>query len=123
MSVILRSGFYNIHRKMSNVCGIVQQRMKEKLENALDPVHLNLINESYMHNVPQGAETHFKVLVVSNKFDNVSLVERHRMVNNILKEELETGVHALSILAKTPKQWNPQEAVESSPNCRGGFGK
>lgn len=52
------------------------------------------------------------------------LLQRHRLVNEILKYELEHGVHALSIVAKTPCQWeNNDKIVEPSPNCRGGFGK
>lgn len=47
-------------------------------------------------------ETHFNVIVVSDKFDGVALIDRHRMVNECLKVELEEkGVHALSIKAKT----------------------
>lgn len=61
------------------------------------PTHLEVFNESYMHNVPKGSETHFKVVVVSEEFDGVSLIKRHRMVNNALRDELAGGVHALSI--------------------------
>ena len=85
-----------------------------------------VINESHMHNVPRGSETHFKVLVVSDVFEGKPLIARHRMVNETLKEELETGgVHALSILAKVQKQWEDAKVkeVEPSPSCRGGFGK
>lgn len=46
------------------------------------------------------------------------------MVNDILKDELKNGVHALSIVAKTPEQWVVADKyIEPSPNCRGGFGK
>lgn len=46
------------------------------------------------------------------------------MVNDMLKDELSNGVHALSIVAKTPEQWaSSDKNVEPSPNCRGGFGK
>lgn len=45
-------------------------------------------------------------------------------MNDLLKDELNNGVHALSIVTKTPDQWNSSDqVVESSPNCRGGFGK
>lgn len=45
-------------------------------------------------------------------------------MNDILKEELKNGVHALSIVAKTQEQWEQSDKlIESSPNCRGGFGK
>lgn len=46
------------------------------------------------------------------------------MVNDVLKDELNSGVHALSIVAQTPAQWeNSDKDIEPSPNCRGGFGK
>ncbi|KAI8424540.1 hypothetical protein MSG28_002997 [Choristoneura fumiferana] len=104
--------------------GVVESAIRDKLQTALDATHLAVINESYMHNVPKGAETHFKVVVVSDRFDGLPLIKRHRLVNEILQEELQTGVHALSIVAKTPQQWAAgSQVVESSPSCRGGFGK
>ncbi len=62
-----------------------------------------------------------------------SLIKRHRLVNSILKDEIATEgpVHALSIVAKTPEQWqklaeqsNGEEniTIGASPNCRGGDG-
>jgi len=76
-----------------------------------------------MHSVPKDSETHFKVVVVSDKFENVKLISRHRLVNDALKQELAEGVHALSINAYTPQQWDQGKQVERSPNCMGGFGK
>lgn len=77
-----------------------------------------------MHNVPRGSETHFKVVVVSTEFVQKPLIQRHRLVNGLLKEELAGGVHALSIVAKTPDQWEGSvKKVEASPACMGGFGK
>ena len=109
-----------------NVPGPVENTIIEKLNDAFKPViHLEVLNESYMHNVPKGSETHFKVVVASDKFEGKSLVARHRAVNDTLSEELSTGVHALSIIAKTGAQWSAMsdKAVEPSPKCRGGFGK
>ncbi|KPJ05992.1 BolA-like protein [Papilio machaon] len=109
---------------MSSESGVVANSIRNKLQTALEATHLDVINESYMHNVPKGSETHFKVVVVSDKFDGLALIKRHRLVNDILKEELQNGVHALSIVAKTTKQWDESEKIiESSPSCRGGFGK
>ncbi|CAK9799064.1 BolA-like protein DDB_G0274169 [Anthophora plagiata] len=110
---------------MSNVAqnALVEFSMKKKLVESLNPFHIEVINESYMHNVPKGSETHFKVIVVSDAFKDVPLVKRHRMVNKLLQAELEGGVHALSIVAKTPDQWNENANVTPSPACRGGFGK
>jgi stress-induced morphogen len=98
-----------------------QQTIERKLGEELSPVHLEVINESGMHNVPKGSETHFKVLVVSDAFDGLGLVDRHRKVNGILAEELRAGVHALSIRALTPSQWEGDAAAPFvSPKCLGG---
>ncbi|XP_043276475.1 bolA-like protein DDB_G0274169 isoform X2 [Venturia canescens] len=102
----------------------METSIRKKLSAALNPQHLDVLNESYMHNVPKGSETHFKVVVISEKFENQPLIKRHRMVNELLKEELTSGVHALSIVAKTPSQWEDStKTVESSPACKGGFGR
>jgi len=83
-----------------------------------------VINESQFHNVPKNSETHFKVVVVSTKFDDLKLIQRHRLINGILKEEFESGVHALSIVAKTPAQWETSKGkVHPSPPCLGGSKK
>jgi BolA protein len=53
----------------------VERSIHKKLMETLNPVHLDIFNESYMHNVPPGSETHFKVVVVSEKFDNLPLIK------------------------------------------------
>jgi BolA protein len=60
------------------------------------------------------------VVVVSPQFEGQALLERHRTVNALLDEELKGGVHALSIVAKTPAQWAKASAVAPSPPCLGG---
>ncbi|XP_035902881.1 bolA-like protein DDB_G0274169 [Anopheles stephensi] len=102
----------------------IEQVIRAGLTKELAPVHLDIVNESYMHNVPKGSETHFKVLVVSQQFEGLPLIKRHRLVNDIVKTQLAGDfVHALSIVAKTPQQWNEAYKLEPSPNCKGGFGK
>ncbi|KAG4068317.1 hypothetical protein HA402_007837 [Bradysia odoriphaga] len=104
--------------------GPIAVAITESLKDGLQPVHLEVVNESYMHNVPKGSETHFKVLVVSEKFQDLSLLKRHRLINDLVKTKLQGNfVHALSIEAKTPTQWDDTYKLEPSPNCRGGFGK
>lgn len=104
--------------------GPIQMAIQKALSTNLEPIHLEVRNESYMHSVPPDSETHFKVLVVSPKFDGLTLIKRHRMVNDLVKQELGGQfVHALSIEAKTAAQWSPDYTLEPSPNCRGGFGK
>ena len=88
---------------------------------ALDPVHLEVVNESHMHSVPANSETHFRVTVVSERFEGQPLVARHRMVNGMLREELAAGVHALALHTRTPDEWFEQGgAVPESPPCLGG---
>src|SRR4051812_22615032 len=99
----------------------MHQRIEGKLGEALGPVHLEVINESAMHAVPPGSETHFKVVVVSAAFEGLALVARHRRVNEALRDELRAGLHALSIRALTPSQWEGGgEAGFVSPKCLGG---
>ena len=99
----------------------VESAIRRKLEVALAPViFLDVTNESFKHNVPVGSESHFKVTVVSPVFDGTKLLARHRMVNTALAEELSGPVHALSICAKTPEQWEKNgKKLHETPNCLG----
>jgi sulfur transfer protein SufE/stress-induced morphogen len=84
--------------------------IEEKLEEALTPTELEVEDVSYQHaghsGVERGAtETHFNVKVVSQSFEGRSLLKRHRLVYDVLKDELQTGgVHALSLITKTPRE-------------------
>ncbi|WP_299689504.1 BolA/IbaG family iron-sulfur metabolism protein [uncultured Vibrio sp.] len=100
---------------------MLQEVIETKLHNEFSPTHLNVINESYMHNVPAGSESHFKVIVVSEAFDGLRLIARHRAVNKTLAEELADNLHALSIHTYTKSEWLKQlESVPDSPMCMGG---
>ncbi|KAI4352021.1 hypothetical protein L6164_006311 [Bauhinia variegata] len=85
-------------------------RIKGKLQSALEASVLEVEDVSYQHaghaamKGTSGEETHFNVKIVSPKFDGQSLVKRHRMVYDLLADELQSGLHALSIVAKTPKE-------------------
>lgn len=59
----------------------VEQSIQKKLTDVLNPVHLDIFNESHMHNVPPGSETHLKLVVVSDKFHNMSLIQVLDTVN------------------------------------------
>jgi len=98
----------------------IQQAIERKLRDELTPSVLDVINESSMHSVPPGSETHFKVTVVSNAFEGKSLVERHRLVYALLDDEMRGGVHALTITSRTPAEWEKNAAVAKSPACLGG---
>ena len=101
--------------------GPVQQSIKHNLASALAPTLLQVSNESHMHSVPPGSESHFRVVVVAEAFEGQPLVRRHRRVNQALKAELDAGLHALSIIALTPAQYEERPGpLPASPSCRGG---
>ena len=98
-----------------------QNAIVSKLNAALKPEHLEVLNESHQHNVPVNSETHFKVTVVSPTFGLLSQVQRHRQIYTLLKDELENGVHALAIHAYTPDEFaKRQNSSPNSPLCEGG---
>ena len=101
-----------------------QERINVIVDKHCRHQHLEVIDESHRHHVPEGAETHFKLIIVSKQFDDQKLIDRHRLINQWLKEEFATGLHALSIHAFTPQQWEAKQAKTlSSPACRDGFDK
>ena len=95
------------------VKGPVAASIERKLTEGLAPSLLNVIDESHHHaghghpgDKRHGNESHFRVEVVSAAFEGKSRVERHRMVNALLAQEIAEGVHALAIGAKTPGEAN-----------------
>ncbi|KAG7621889.1 BolA-like superfamily [Arabidopsis suecica] len=87
-------------------------RIREKLEKELDPVELEVEDVSYQHaghaavrgSAGDDGETHFNLRIVSDAFQGKSLVKRHRLIYDLLQDELKSGLHALSIVAKTPAE-------------------
>jgi len=98
-----------------------QQTIETKIRDDLKPMHLEVIDESGQHNVPQGAQSHYKLVVVSEQFQGESLVARHRRVNGLLKGEFAAGLHALALHTMTPEEWFEKSGVApDSPECLGG---
>ena len=80
-------------------------RIEERLRAALDPVDLEVIDDSHLHAGHAGAADgrgHFTVLVVSERFRGVPVVRRHRLVYEAVGDMMTTDVHALSIQALAP---------------------
>jgi len=99
----------------------VQQIIEQKLTDQLNPSHLEVINESNNHNVPAGSESHFKVVIVSKSFDDVALIQRHRMINEVLADELKNDIHALALHTYTEADWSAKQGnAPTSPPCLGG---
>ena len=99
----------------------VQQTIERKIAESLSPAHLEVINESHMHSVPPGSESHFKLVIVTDAFDGVPRIRRHQQVHGILEKELKEDLHALSMQTMTPQEWTKQGGrVMTSPACLGG---
>src|SRR5471030_214823 len=97
-----------------------REQIEEKIRAAFDPIYLEVINESYRHNVPAGSESHFKVVLVSEHFTGERILTRHRSLYAVLSEELAGPVHALALHIYTSKEWaSLQYAVPASPPCSG----
>lgn len=99
----------------------IQQTIEQKINDRLSPDYLDVRNESRMHNVPPGSESHFKVTVVSTLFEGKMLIARHRLLNETLAAELAGPVHALSLHTLTPAEWQAKSGqTPRSPPCLGG---
>jgi BolA protein len=86
----------------------VEKLITQKLRQAFAPVSLEVVNDSERHRGHKGSpatgESHFTIKVVSDRFAGKSRVERHRMINEVLAEELKGRVHALAISALAPEE-------------------
>ena len=96
-------------------------QIESKIRDALTPSHLEVVNESHMHSVPPGSESHFKLVIVADAFAGEPLVRRHQRINRLLDDELRSGLHALTMQTLTPDEWQRRQgAVTESPPCLGG---
>jgi BolA protein len=99
---------------------IWRKRIYDKLIAEFKPLHLELENESPKHGLPESAEKHFRVVLVSSAMEGLLRIDRHRRVNEVLAEELRDHVHALSLQAFTPEEWEKKGKTFASPACLGG---
>lgn len=97
-----------------------QRRIEQQLSQQLNPSWLEVIDESHQHNVPAGAESHFKLVIVSDHFDGLGLLQRQRRVNAILAYEFNQGLHALAMHCYNTEQWQSRGGAPASPACLGG---
>ena len=92
----------------------VVDEIRAKLIQGLAPLQLDIVDESHLHaghsGAPEGGESRFRVAVVSSAFDGVSRVQRQRMVYQLLENELQGSVHALSLTTNTPAEVEVQKA-------------
>ena len=96
----------------------IQNQLEDRLETHFSPVFSEIVNESHMHNAT-GVESHFKVTLVSDKFDGLRLVKRHQEVYGLLTDLMRGPIHALALHTMTAAG-EAKGAVPDSPDCRGG---
>ena len=81
--------------------------IRERLTRELDPLELEVVDESAKHAGHAGAASgggHFIVHIVANVFEGKNLIQRHRMVYDAMDDMMQSEIHALSIQAKTPQE-------------------
>jgi stress-induced morphogen len=94
----------------------VERDIRDKLTKAFAPEVLEIVNDSHRHaghaGSPGTGMSHFTVKVVTASFAGKSRLERHRMVNDVLAEELAGKIHALAIKALAPEEQSLSRAAE-----------
>ncbi len=97
----------------------ISRSIEHKLRAALTPSYLQIDNESHLHHQSLSAESHFKIQIVADSFQNKSRLERHRQVQSILKEEI-LLIKAYSLVTLSPDEWvTEKEKKFRSPTCAG----
>ncbi len=130
------SHFIRTMSATSNSTTSIAQQLQEILSQTFHPIsHIEVINESSGHSVPKNSETHFRVIVVSDKFHQMLPIQRHRAVYSSVNSLMRPSdanpsspdyfhrIHALAIVAKTPTEFERvtnKESLTQSPKCLGG---
>ena len=83
----------------------IEAEIRKRLET-LAPATLNLEDESAQHAGHAGASGggHYRLTIVSSRFDGLNAVARHRLVYQTLGDLMQKGIHALAINAYTPEE-------------------
>ncbi len=94
--------------KTETVTNTRDTRLYEILSTHLKPQTLTILNQSDAHKHHSGdngtGETHYDITIIADAFDSLSKVNRHRLVTDLLTDEFNSGLHALSLTLKTPQE-------------------
>ena len=93
-----------------------KSQIEELCTKALNFDFISIENESHLHSSSQNAESHFKLILVSNHFLNMSLIKRHRYIYKFLNEIM-PKIHALAIHAFTEEEFKDSKINTNSPDC------
>ena len=96
--------------------GKIENIIQNVLIDEFNPSILSITNESYMHNVPEGSESHFKVILDTDLFEDVPKIKQHQKIyialGNIMNQ-----IHALSIHSFDKEEFKNNPMIIDSPNC------
>ena len=97
-----------------------RDEIEVRLRRAFSPLHLELVDESYQHNVAADAESHWNLLVVAAAFEGQGRIQRQRIVHRALGKTLIGQIHALTMKTLTPEEWSAtRQDLHASPPCLG----
>lgn len=89
---------------------MIELRLKTLLEQGFEPEYLNIENQSELHHghlsSPETGESHFKITIVSEKFDGMPRLQRHQAVNTFVSSLFDEGLHALSLTLLSPGEYD-----------------
>ncbi|ORZ37858.1 bola-like protein-domain-containing protein [Catenaria anguillulae PL171] len=100
---------------MSTTAGPITTAIRDKISAACAPTHLEILDDSSKHaghaamKGLNAVETHFRVTIVSEAFKGKTLIQRHRMIYDMLGDELRAGLHALQLKTKTPEEYEKDQ--------------
>ena len=95
----------------------VQNKIEKLLKDNLNVSNLLIRNDSYKHNVPPNSESHFNVQIVSDDFEDLSQIQRHKIVYKAVGALL-AEIHAFSITAMTTSEFKENPSLKDTPDCK-----
>ena len=96
--------------------GPIELKIINNLNESMNISSLKIINESFMHNVPEDSESHFKIIIISNDFKKLSQINRHKLVYKNL-DTIMNDIHAVSIQSFSEDEFKQNPLVLDSPEC------
>ena len=97
----------------------IQTQIEMIIQKEFTPLEMQVANESHMHSGP-ATESHFKLIVVSEKFNDLNKVKRQQAVYRVL-QEIMPQIHALGLHTYTQDEWQSvNQQAPASPKCGGG---
>ena len=96
--------------------GSIKNKIINTLNECMNISSLKILNESFLHNVPEDVESHFKIVIVSNDFNNLSHIQRHKLIYKHL-DTIMNDIHALSIQSFNEDEFKLNPIILDSPEC------